>query len=51
MRRRTRLPSRASKGVVIGAETPLNVSQLNSIAAVFGTVLLGKTAHSWRIKP
>jgi hypothetical protein len=43
---RTRAPSRTSRGVVIGLETPLNVSQFHSIFAVFGTVLLGRRAHS-----
>src|SRR6266568_1227440 len=43
MRSRTRLPSRTSMGVVIGADTPLNVSQLNSMPAVFGTVLPSNT--------
>ena len=46
MRRRTRLPRRAIIGVIAGAETPLKVSQLNSMPALFGTELLGSTAHS-----
>ena len=51
MRMRTRLPCRATRGVVDGPETPLNVSQLNSMAAVFGTVLLGRIAQPWRMIP
>src|SRR5882724_11282676 len=35
MRNRTRLPSRASNGVVSGADTPLKVSQNNSIIVVY----------------
>src|SRR5208283_1381884 len=45
-RSRTRLPCRTISGVVAGAERPLNVSQLNSMAAVFGTEFPGSTAHS-----
>ncbi len=50
-RARTRLPSRTINGVVIGLETPLNVSQFHSILAVFGTVLFGSTAHSCNTIP
>ena len=35
-----------SIGVVAGPALPLKVSQLYSIAMVFGTVLLGRMAHS-----
>jgi len=42
---------RTSIGVIAGAETPLKVNQLYSIAAVFGAVLFGKTAHSCRTRP
>jgi hypothetical protein len=39
------------RGVVAGPAFPLIVSQLNSIAMVLGTVLLGRMAHSWRMRP
>ena len=48
---RTRSPCLTIIGVVAGAALPLIVSQLNSIAIVFGTVLFGKTAHSCNINP
>jgi hypothetical protein len=51
MRMRARLPSRTSSGVVAGAETPLNVSQLNSMFAVFGTELFGRMAQPCRMIP
>ena len=46
-RMRTRLPSFTTSGVMYGAERPLRVNQLNSIEVTFGTVLSGRTAHSW----
>ena len=51
MRRRTRSPSRTSIGVVAGADLPFIVSQLNSMASVFGVGLFGSVAHSWRMSP
>ena len=45
MRSLTRSPNLTSMGVQEGPALPLIVSQLNSIANVFGTVLLGSSAH------
>ena len=47
IRMRTRSPSFTTIGVVAGPALPLIVSQLNSIASVFGMVLFGRMAHSW----
>ena len=51
MRIRTRSPCFTSIGVVSGPALPLNVTQLNSIAMVLGTLLLGRMAHSCSMMP
>ena len=45
---RTRSPTLHNSGVVAGPAFPLKVSQLNSMANVFGMVLFGRIAHSCR---